>query len=154
MLKWFTWGTSDLTVKSLHDILALRVKIFVVEQECPYQEIDGRDLEKETRHIAGYKDGELVAYCRILVNKEDAKEVSRIGRVVVHDKHRGGLGSELLRRAIEFSCSTWPDRDVVLSAQEHLQGFYGKFGFVPVGEVYLEDNIPHIEMILQTKPAE
>lgn len=140
---WHHWHQQELTTQHLYDILALRNAVFIVEQNCPYQDIDGQDLIGENRHVAGYLEGKLVAYARILAGGG----VVAIGRVIVAAQARGlNLGGRLMEQALAVCEAQWPDRTIHLSAQAHLQKFYGRFGFQPVTDVYDEDGIPHIGM--------
>ncbi|TDC73429.1 GNAT family N-acetyltransferase [Micromonospora sp. KC606] len=131
---------ADLDARALHDLLRLRIDVFVVEQACPYPELDGRDPEPGTRHLWLASDGAPVAYLRILA---DPNNVARIGRVVVAAKarragHAGRLMDEALRLVGNQPC--------VLEAQSHLADFYGRFGFTRTGPEYVEDGIPHVPM--------
>jgi ElaA protein len=127
----------ELTVAQLHAILKLRVDVFVVEQKCPYPELDGRDLLPSTRHF--WVDG-FGSYLRVLAESDGA---GRIGRVCTAADARGrGLSARLMRAALKSE----PKRDWVLDAQTYVQGFYAKFGFRPEGEPFDEDGIPHITM--------
>lgn len=127
----------ELTAEQLHTILKLRVDVFVVEQNCPYPEIDGRDLLPSTRHF--WVDG-FGSYLRVLAESDGA---GRIGRVCTAADARGqGLAAHLMQAALE----TGPERDWVLDAQTYAQGFYAKFGFQPHGEPFDEDGIPHLTM--------
>ncbi|WP_410012794.1 GNAT family N-acetyltransferase [Sodalis sp. C49] len=142
-LDWYDWHQSELTPQRLYDILALRNAVFIIEQNCIYQDVDGRDLVGDNRHVAGYLDGELSAYARIL----DEGDQLAIGRVIVAAKARGmNLGLQLMARALSACAAHWPERTVHLSAQAHLQPFYARLGFRAVTEVYDEDGIPHIGM--------
>ncbi|MEU8243234.1 GNAT family N-acetyltransferase [Actinoplanes missouriensis] len=133
----------DLDTTTLYAILRLRVDVFVVEQECPYPELDGRDSEPGTRHLWFERDGEVRAYLRVLRNPD----AERIGRVVTAKDARGaGLASRLITEAL----TVIGNRPAVLHAQAHLADYYAKFGFAPSGPEYLEDGIPHIPM---AKPA-
>ncbi|MCU1687566.1 MAG: hypothetical protein JWQ81_8305 [Amycolatopsis sp.] len=126
-----------LTAAQVHAILKLRVDVFVVEQKCPYPEIDGCDLLPSTRHF--WVDG-FGSYLRILAESDGA---GRIGRVCTAADARGrGLAARLMQAALE----TGPERAWVLDAQTYAQGFYAKFGFRPEGEPFDEDGIPHITM--------
>ncbi|CAO1658955.1 MULTISPECIES: GNAT family N-acetyltransferase [unclassified Salinicola] len=144
--EW-TWHTGpELDPDKLYALLSLRVAVFVVEQQCPYQELDGHDLQASTHHLSVMTKHHLAATLRLKVPEERDKPVS-IGRVVIDPDHRGnGLGHDLLRAALARIESLWPGRDAALSAQAHLQDFYGRHGFAPMGDVYLEDGIPHIAM--------
>lgn len=150
---WQEVRAADLTVAQLYDALRLRSEVFVVEQDCPYQDVDGLDLLAGTWHVLGH-DGALVAYARIL-EATDARAHSgptdglRIGRVLVDGSRRGQrLGRELMQRCLDLCSRERPGASVVLSAQAHLQDFYASLGFVATGEPYDEDGIPHVEMLL------
>lgn len=142
------WQTGpELDTAGLYALLSLRVAVFVVEQQCSYQELDGRDLSPSTHHLLVHHDGEIIATLRLLV-PANADQPIAIGRVVTRPDHRGnGLGHRLLEAALARIGECWGKRDCYLSAQAHLQGYYGRHGFVPVTEVYLEDDIPHIGML-------
>ncbi|MBD9482940.1 GNAT family N-acetyltransferase [Pseudomonas sp. PDM14] len=145
-LTWICKHHTDLSKDELYAVLALRTQVFVVEQRCPYQEVDGLDLLGDTCHLLAERDGELVAYLRLLDPQRHAGDVV-IGRVVTAASARGsGLGHELMERALQACAERWPGLPVYLSAQAHLQGYYGRYGFASVTEVYLEDDIPHIGM--------
>lgn len=145
-LVWHDWGIEDLNVYALHDILALRNQVFVVEQSCPYQDIDGRDMVDGNRHIAAYDNDKLAVYARLLA-PHPGNEAAAIGRVIVAPHVRGRqLGHQLMEQAL-FACARhWPQKTVFLSAQAHLQRFYADCGFVATGEIYDEDGIAHIDM--------
>ncbi len=124
-----------------YDVWKLRQDVFVVEQECPYPDLDGRDLEPGTRHVLLHEDGLLLGYARVL----DDDPVWRIGRVVLAPEARGrGLADPLLDTALQVS----KGRDVVLDAQSPLAGWYETFGFAVDGAEFLEDGIPHLPMRL------
>jgi len=143
----WTWQTGpELDPGKLYALLSLRMAVFVVEQQCPYQELDGHDLQASTHHLSVMVEDHLAATLRLKVPEERDKPVS-IGRVVIDPDHRGnGLGHDLLRAALARIESLWPGRNAALSAQAHLQDFYGRHRFAPMGNVYLEDGIPHIAM--------
>jgi ElaA protein len=131
---------ADLDARKLHDLLRLRIDVFVVEQECPYPELDGRDVEPGTRHLWLEQDGSPVAYLRILA---DPGGVERIGRVVVAKEARGdGHAGRLMAEAL----TVVGHRPCVLEAQSHLAGFYARYGFAVIGPEYVEDAIPHLPM--------
>ncbi|MHC5372967.1 GNAT family N-acetyltransferase [Enterococcus sp. LJL120] len=133
---------SELNTFEFYQIVKKRIAIFVVEQDCPYQEVDEVDLVAFHNYFS--EDGELIAYNRIY-----GKEVIHIGRVIVKKDWRGTqLGVELMRAALAFIEENFPGKPVEISAQAHLQNFYGRVGFVTVSEEYLEDNIPHVQMRL------
>ncbi|MBV6751046.1 GNAT family N-acetyltransferase [Pseudomonas chlororaphis] len=143
---WLCKHHGDLSKEQLYSILQLRTEVFVVEQKCPYQEVDGRDLEGDTCHLMGWRDDRLVAYLRLLDPESQGGDVV-IGRVVIAPEARGqGLGHALMSEALKQAGKLWPEVPIYLSAQAHLQGYYGSYGFEAVGEVYLEDDIPHIGM--------
>ena len=124
----------------LYSILRLRVDVFVVEQECPYPELDGRDLLPDTRHL--WLDGAsgVDSYLRVLAEPGGG---FRIGRVVTALDARGkGLAAQLMTAALE----SISDAPAVLDAQTYAKGFYAKFGFEPTGDEFLEDGIPHVTM--------
>ncbi|MCK7427278.1 GNAT family N-acetyltransferase [Enterobacter chengduensis] len=153
MIQWQDLHHSDLTVHSLYALLKLRCEVFIVEQICPYQDIDGDDLVGDNRHILGWRNNELVAYARIL-KSEDEFEPVVIGRVIISGSARGEkLGYQLMEKTLEACQKRWPDKALYLGAQAHLQSFYAHFGFTPVTEVYDEDGIPHIGMARETKQA-
>ena len=132
----------ELTLHDLYSFLKLRVDIFVVEQNCPYPELDGAD--EKAIHLYIKEDDGVIAYLRIIPSKTGT---ARIGRVVTKIEHRGkGLSSQLMKRAMEYIREHYPEDTMILSAQEHLQDYYGSFGFKAVSEVYLEDGIPHVDM--------
>ena len=143
-LSWTSGGFRELSLDALYDILALRCKVFIVEQG-PYLDPDG--LDQHSWHLQG-RDGQgaLRAYLRVVVPGLKFDEPS-IGRVVLDASLRGsGAGDELVRRGVEHCLAAWPGRGIRISAQAHLQRFYGRQGFVTVGDEYLEDEIPHVEM--------
>ena len=129
----------DLDNTTLYAVLKLRVDVFVVEQKCPYPELDGRDAEPGTRHVWLERGGEILAYLRIL----DDGGIERIGRVVTAPAaRRGGYGSRLMEHAL----TVIGNRLAVLGAQAHMAGFYARFGFEINGDRYVEDGIPHVPM--------
>ena len=137
---------SELTLNEFHDIIALRLKVFVVEQDCVYLDLDGKD--KKSYHFFG-RDGKgnLVITARILPAGVAYKEVS-IGRVCVDASIRGRkLGPTLMEQVLLFCREEFGLVAIRLSAQAHLENFYKKHGFISTGNTYLEDNIPHVEML-------
>ena len=136
---------ADLDTTTLYDLLRLRVDVFVVEQRCPYPELDGRDTEPGTRHLWLARDRVPVAYLRILSDPANGAGPAeqRIGRVVVAPGERGaGHAGRLMAAALEVIGA----RPAVLDAQAHLVDFYARCGFTPTGPQFLEDGIPHIPM--------
>jgi len=144
------WDEIDkLTPRALYAMLKLRVDVFVVEQKCPYPEIDGKDFE--ALHLRILDGEELAASLRVLPPEQDGKPV-KIGRVVVAPDYRGyKLGQRLMKEAIEFAQARFPGTALELGGQSHLQKFYGSFGFVAISEEYLEDGIPHVDMRLEPR---
>lgn len=145
MIKSTVKSFQELTNRELFDIYKLRVAVFVVEQECPYQEVDDDDLS--AYHLTFRNDnGDLMAYLRIIPEKNQT--VVRIGRVIVAKDFRGkGLAKELLQTALRESTRLIPHANkIVLAGQAYLKDFYHAFGFHDVSDVYLEDDIPHIDM--------
>lgn len=137
----------ELTLEELYDVLALRTDVFVVEQNCPYPEVDGKDTT--CYHLLVKEDGKLLAYLRILPKGLSFEEAS-IGRVVVDKDHRGkGLARPMMEAAIAFIMETLGEETIKISAQAYLEEFYGSVGFEAVSEVYLEDGIPHKDMVYQ-----
>ena len=135
----------ELTLDELYSVLQLRSEVFVVEQNCVYQDMDGKD--KKALHILGFKDNELVAYTRIFKPGDYFKEAS-IGRVVVKNNDRGiGLAYSIMKSSIEVIQEHYKETMIKVSAQTYLREFYNNLGFKLVGEEYLEDGIPHIAMI-------
>lgn len=145
-LHWHCKHHRELSKEELYALLALRTRVFVVEQNCPYLEVDGQDLQGDTCHLLAWHAGELQAYLRLLDPQLQAGDVV-IGRVVIAPETRGlGLGHELMEHALRACAERWPQHPLYLSAQAHLRNYYGRYGFLPVTEVYLEDGIPHIGM--------
>ena len=144
MIQFIIKPFHELTTDELYAMLQLRSEVFVVEQNCVYQDIDGKD--QKAIHVLGYSEGILVAYSRLFKPK-DYFEYASIGRVIVKASHRDQkLGHELMRVSIDAIKTLFQETKITISAQLYLQKFYESHGFVIVGESYLEDNIPHIEM--------
>ncbi|CAM8676433.1 MULTISPECIES: GNAT family N-acetyltransferase [Leclercia] len=153
MIQWQDLHHSELSVPVLYALLQLRCEVFVVEQTCPYQDIDGEDLVGENRHILGWKDNRLVAYARILKSDDDFSPVV-IGRVIISREVRGEkLGYALMEHALRSCENNWPDKALYLGAQAHLHTFYARFGFVQVTDIYDEDSIPHVGMAKEVQQA-
>jgi len=135
-IDWVCKHHSDLGKEQLYAILQLRAEVFVVEQKCLYQDIDGQDLEGDTCHLMGWDGDRLVAYLRLLDPELQGGDVV-IGRVIIAPAARGtGLGHEMMSQALKQAAKRWPEVPIYLSAQAHLQGYYGQYGFVVVGEEY------------------
>ena len=144
-LNWQVKHYHDLTLNEFHDIIALRLDVFVVEQDCPYLDLDGKD--KKCYHlICRDGKGDVMATSRILP-PGISYENTAIGRVVINKKYRGqGIGHEMMERCIQFSQNEFGNSPIIISAQKHLEEYYGKHQFVSTGSEYLEDGIPHVEM--------
>lgn len=139
----------ELSNKELYSILRLRSEIFVVEQNCVYQDLDNKDLDGY--HLMAIENGELIGYLRILNKGVSYKEAS-IGRVVVKKEYRRKkLGLEIINKGIDFIINTMKEKEVRISAQVYAKNLYEKAGFVEVSEEYLEDDIPHVEMLYSGK---
>ncbi len=149
-VKWHQVKFSQLSNDQLYELLKLRVDIFVVEQNCPYPELDDKDRDKQTYHLLGLDaDGALLAYARVLAPGISYTE-SSIGRVAVSQQVRGkGIAKPLMEQAIETARQAWPKSDIKIGAQEYLLHFYQGLGFKPISDVYLEDGIPHLDMLFQ-----
>lgn len=153
MIHWQDLHHAKLSTQELYAILQLRCAVFVVEQQCPYQDVDGDDLVGENRHILGWHNDELVAYARILKSDDDLEPVV-IGRVIVSEALRGAkLGQQLMTQTLASCAQHWPYKALYLGAQAHLQPFYARFGFMPVTDIYDEDGIPHIGMAREAHQA-
>ena len=142
-----TWQTLEfhaLGVEQLYEVLRLRARIFVVEQECAYLDID--DLDQQAFHMLCHRGDSLVAYQRCLPPGVSFAE-SSIGRIVVDPALRGqAMGRDLVQRGIDFNRQRWPGSDIVINAQAHLEPFYASLGFVGEGETHWEDGILHRHM--------
>lgn len=146
MITWRLCTFNELCTHQLFDLMKLRVDVFVVEQTCPYPELDEKDRHPDTRHLMGFADGTLVAYARLLSKGVSFPSVS-IGRIATHKDVRGkGAGKELVRKAIAECEMLWPNEAIEIGAQEYLLSFYESFGFVSTSPMYLEDDIPHVDM--------
>ncbi len=143
-IEWKFKSFVDLTIDELYTILAERQAIFVVEQNCPFQEADY--LDQQSWHLMGFLDSQLVAYARIVFPGARFNGPS-IGRIITTSKVRGtGIGKLLLKEAIRQTEKLYPGMDIHLSAQQHLEAFYEIFGFEQYSEPYDEDGIMHIDM--------
>ena len=137
---------SQLTTTQLYEILRLRSQVFVVEQNCPYLDIDGQDQESIHLWLEN-PDHTMIAYLRILPKTTERKNIM-IGRVVVHpDFRKQGLAQILLQEAFLWVQKQWGNQPIEISAQSYLLRFYTDLGFKPISEIYLEDNIEHLDML-------
>lgn len=138
---------TQIAPETMYELLRLRVDVFVVEQECPYPELDGRDLDADAQQWWIEAEGDIASTVRTLRDNAGTPEQGwRIGRVATHANHRGqGYAAVLMRAAIEH-CS---DAPINIEAQAHLEQWYAKFGFARCGDDFLEDGIPHLPMRLE-----
>ncbi len=135
----------QLNVQELYDLLQLRSEVFVVEQDCVYQDIDAKD--QNALHVLGFKNDKIVAYTRIFKPGDYFKE-SSIGRVVVAKKERQyKYGYDIMKASIDAIKKHFNQTKIKISAQVYLNKFYKNLGFIAIGNEYLEDDIPHIAMI-------
>jgi ElaA protein len=155
VISWKLARFDELSAREIHDIYQARIAVFVVEQTCPFQDVDGAD--PASWHLMGWAklgprlrgDGEpaLAAYCRLVPPGVKFAEPS-IGRVLTTEAaRRTGAGRSLMREALARAAAMWPDRAIRIGAQVYLERFYGEFGFVKASDTYIEDGIPHIEML-------
>lgn len=143
----------ELSLQQLYQIMQLRQEVFVVEQNCPYLDADGKD--QVGYHLMGQDtNGQLMAYTRLLPKGISYEQYVSIGRVVTSPKTRGtGMGKLLMQESLKAIEALFPATDIKISAQSYLIKFYESFGFQTVGESYLEDDIPHIAMIKKYQSA-
>jgi ElaA protein len=150
-MTWIEKTFEELTTAELYSLLHLRAEVFVVEQQCPYQDVDYAD--QHAVHIMGYDDQQqLAAYARVfapgIYSRGMQYNKASIGRVITSKAARGqGLGKELMQRAIAVVETRFGKQPIKISAQQYLTKFYQSLGFRQTSDMYLEDNIPHIEMI-------
>ena len=138
---------TQLSLTELYDLLRLRSEVFVVEQDCAYQDLDGRD--PGAFHVLTTDARGLLAYTRLLPPGALHADACAIGRVIAVRHARGeGHGRRIMRRSIRECHGRWPGRDIVIHAQSYLLRFYGGLGFVAEGEEFLEDGLPHFSMRL------
>ena len=136
---------NELTTNELYDLLQLRSEVFVVEQDCVYQDLDGKD--QKALHVIGTKNDKIVAYTRIFKAGDYLAQAS-IGRVVVKDDERKhGYGYDIMNASIKAVEENFQETSIALSAQTYLKQFYNSLGFVEKGGEYLEDGIPHVMMV-------
>tara|TARA_B100001063_G_scaffold65938_1_gene59910 strand:- start:11192 stop:11650 length:459 start_codon:yes stop_codon:yes gene_type:complete len=146
----YSWKTFDeLSLDDLYAILNLRQKVFVLEQDCPY--IDADYSDQDAYHLLGYEDDKLIAYLRAFPPNVKYEGTS-MGRIVVEKSLRNNsLGKKITQMGISFLGEKYPNIEIVISAQHRLESFYSELGFISRGEVYLEDNIDHIQMFITPK---
>ena len=147
-MRFITKYFQELTLHELYSILKLRAQVFVVEQECPYQDLDDKD--QDAFHVFSLdEEGEVIAYTRLLAKGVSYDKHCSIGRVVINQSIRDkGAGKKLMTFSIDTIKQLYPEVPIKISAQLHLKGWYANIGFTAIGESYLEDNIPHIAMTL------
>ena len=147
-MNWHVKAFTELSHLELWGIYKSRVDVFVVEQNCPYPEVDEKDLH--ALHVFAEQDGQLAAYCRIIA--EDA--LVKIGRVLVVSSFRAlGLGRVLMQQALQVVQQRFPQQEIHIQAQLYLQQFYESLGFHKISDEYLEDGIPHIDMVWRKREA-
>jgi ElaA protein len=147
-IRWQWLAYDALSRDQLYELLRLRSEVFVVEQNCVFQDMDG--LDKRAMHLLGVRGAELVAYVRCFPAGVTFDEAS-IGRVVTRpDARGGGLGHLLMTEAVQALQAEWGAQPIRIGAQAHLKSFYERHGFVDVGKPYVEDGIPHLEMLRGT----
>lgn len=146
-ITWKCQPFSKLSLRDLYHILQLRNEVFVVEQNCPYQDCDEKDFD--SHHLTAWVQHQLVAYARLLPVGISYKNHAAIGRVVTSPRYRNlKIGRQLMHYSISEIYKLFGEVDICLSAQYHLRDFYISLSFVPIGSVYLEDGIEHIAMVL------
>lgn len=146
-LTWIFKSFDELTTTELYAILQLRCEVFVVEQNCVYLDIDGKD--KKSFHLMAWHGDDLAAYTRLVPPRISFAEAS-IGRVLSSPKYRRlGIGITLMQKSIHHTLESYATTKIRIGAQLYLKAFYESFGFVTQGEEFLEDGIPHIEMLLE-----
>lgn len=143
--QWTLKPFAALTATELYAILQIRNEVFIVEQDCPYQDLDNKD--QRCHHLMAWQGEKLVAYTRLVPRGVSYEEYMSIGRVVSSPAcRRTGIGKELMHRSIDACYALFGKAPVRIGAQLYLKKFYEDFGFVQTGEMYLEDGIEHIEM--------
>ena len=148
-MTWILKKFDELTPKELYEILQLRNEVFIVEQNCPYQDLDNKDLP--AWHLMGKKNKKLLAYSRLLAPGISYSE-SSIGRVVSSPSARKtGMGKQLMEESILQIRNLFHTDTIRIGAQLYLKKFYESFGFITDGEIYVEDNIPHVQMLRKPK---
>ena len=143
-MEWTIKAFDALSAKELYQILQLRINVFMLEQNCLYPECDDKDFHG--KHLFAYQDNKVIAYARLLPPGISYSE-SSIGRVIVHPEYRKlQLGYTLMEKAKDCLLEDFPSHHIRISAQAHLSSFYNNLGFQIESDIYLEDDIPHVEM--------
>jgi ElaA protein len=146
-MNWTLKKFEDLAVDELYALLRLRTEVFVVEQNCVFQDMDNKD--QYCYHLMGWKENELVAYTRLVPEGISYPTYPSIGRVVTSPAARGGgIGRNLMKKSIEETRRLFGNGPIKIGAQLYLLAFYSSLGFVQTSDIYMEDGIEHIEMIL------
>jgi len=146
-MYWSFKTFNELTKEELYSLLRLRAEVFVVEQDCPYQDVDNKD--QKALHVFAIENNEVIAYTRVFKAGDYFQEAA-IGRVVTKPSYRGmGLGQKLMKKTINFIDKSSISKPIRISAQTYLIPYYESFGFKKIGIEYKEDGIPHIGMLLQ-----
>ncbi len=146
---WILKPFEELTAKELYQILQLRNEVFIVEQNCPYQDMDNKDLK--AFHLMAVEDEKIIAYSRLLPPGISYSE-SSIGRIVnSRSVRKKGMGKQLMTESISRINQLFNTSVIRIGAQLYLKDFYQSFGFIQQGDIYLEDNIPHIIMLKNSK---
>jgi ElaA protein len=149
-MKIVTKKFSELTTLELHEIFKLRSEIFVVEQNCVYNDVDGKDIE--ATHIMIKKNSNIIAYIRVLSSGISYGDAPSIGRVlVIKEARRKGIARKIVQVGIDYIIDILKEEKITIGAQEYLKSFYESLGFISVSDVYLEDGIPHLDMSYNSK---
>lgn len=147
MMNWKIKSFDELTANELYEILRVRAEVFVVEQNCPYQDVDLKD--KVSQHMFLEENNEVAAYVRIIPKNVSYAEMS-IGRVLVKETYRGkGLANEMMKKAIDYVVNHLGENKIRISAQAYLFDFYSSLGFKKQSDIYLEDGIEHMGMLFE-----
>lgn len=145
-IKWLIAKFDELTRRQIHDLFKIRQDVFILEQNCIYQDFDGLDFDSD--HVLGFENDNLVAYARVTKPGTRYPELS-IGRVITAKSHRRtGLGKDLMTNTLAFMQKKWPNENIRIMAQAYLENFYQSFGFQTVSpEPFIAEGLPHIEML-------
>ncbi|RMG77326.1 MAG: GNAT family N-acetyltransferase [Bacteroidetes bacterium] len=144
-LRFNTKSFNNLSLNELYQLLKLRQDVFIIEQDCPYPELDNQD--QNAWHLLGKTDDRIVAYLRIIPPKNGFLS---IGRVAIDEHYRGRKWAyDLMQKGLETAFDKYGKMPVKITAQEYLVNFYKKLGFKPISEVYLDYNLPHVDMVLE-----
>lgn len=145
MVEFSVKTFDEITASEMYQMLRLRSEVFVVEQDCVYQDIDNKD--QKAFHVFGFKKDKLVAYSRVF-DSGDYFDLPSIGRIVVKEEERQfKYGYELVDKSIQYILENFTEKSILISAQTYLLKFYNSLGFIEQGEEYLEDGIPHMKML-------